>query len=380
MTSSIGGPEEISSFLKRKPLRNFAHREVSGSSGSQSHRFLLERHDFPVPRLLAYALRLGGIQTGGPAEKVEWWATFSYRGIDASIAHAKFGLKLFLYTAADEDERNAVSVEICRQLQAATRAVERMLRMKSPELLAQGNATVVNQHFSLSRTYAYFRERALCPAHIEDEYEVLSELPSGIATASIFQSGELQMQTNAFYDMVAATMAYLSRFEHELVLTLAFSDFDPGVDDLSAFIGSKWGDKFNRVLGGCTGASRYRRELTAIVERWRNPYAHGGFDKQHGASLYFQVPDVGTVPVGLTKIRESPHFSFMPATESTIEEVFQMFDEVDSWMRSESPEATKWIQSGLDVRFDAEFRRLLEGALKADKFDDLLAWVFHGAG
>ena len=42
-----------------------------------------------------------------------------------------------------------------------------------------------------------------------------------------FKSGKIQMQLNAFHDMVAAITAYLSLLEHELVLALAFIDFDP---------------------------------------------------------------------------------------------------------------------------------------------------------
>lgn len=374
MVESPRCAKDLADFLKHGPLREFTRRQEPDSGTTAMHSLMLDRHEFPVPQLLVYVLGLAGVQTGGPAEKVAWWALFSYKGVKASVAHAKFGLKLILPKDLDEDERETISVEIRKQLRAAVRAAERMLRAEGPDLLAQGSATVVNQHWSLERAYKYFRTRALDPNHVPDELKVWGDeqRPQGLARSSTFQSGKIVMQLNAFHDMIAAITAFLSRLEHDLVLALAFSDFDPATDDLTAMIRSRWGDKFNRVLGHLRGSSHYRTKLVAMVEHWRNTYSHGGFEKGHRATIYLQVPNVGTVPVGMTEVSESPQFSFMPATESTIEEVFQLFDEIDAWMEVELPEAIQWIESGLDVRFDVEFRKLLRDARERDEFDELL--------
>jgi hypothetical protein len=71
------------------------------------------------------------------------------------------------------------------------------------------------------------------------------------------------------------------------------------------------------------------------------------------------------IPIGLTKVRSSPLFSFIPATETHITEVFELFDEIDAWLESELPEATTWIKLRLDVRFDEIFRPLLAQAREA---------------
>jgi hypothetical protein len=166
------------------------------------------------------------------------------------------------------------------------------------------------------------------------------------------------MELNSFHDMIAAISAYLSLLEHDLVLALPFIDFNPQVDDVTDLIGARWGAKWDRVLGQTGGAVDYRRRLTDVVERWRNPYSHGGFEKGHGATIWLHTPGVGAaVPVGLSRVRESPHFSFVGARESDIAEVFALFDEIDAWVTSALPAATEWIASGLDVRFDEEFRR-----------------------
>lgn len=78
------------------------------------------------------------------------------------------------------------------------------------------------------------------------------------------------------------------------------------------------------------------------------------------------------VPVGLTKVRHSPLFSFVPVSETDITQVFELFDEIDRWLESELPEAIRWINSGLDVRFDEEFRSLLAQAREENDFEGFL--------
>lgn len=134
-----------------------------------------------------------------------------------------------------------------------------------------------------------------------------------------------------------------------------------------------WGEKFDRVLGNEGDASRYRQRLIQVVERWRNPYSHGGFEKGHGATIYLHTPGVNAaVPVGLTNVRDSPLFSFIPATETHITEVFELFDAIDPWLTSELSEAMQWIESGLNVRFNGIFRSLLAQAREEENFAGFL--------
>lgn len=71
-------------------------------------------------------------------------------------------------------------------------------------------------------------------------------------------------------------------------------------------------------------------------------------------------------------MRSSPLFSLLPASETDITEVFELFDEIDSWLESGLSEAMRWIDSGLNVRFDEDFRSRLAEAHKEDDFDGLL--------
>lgn len=258
------------------------------------------------------------------------------------------------------------------------RTVEKVVLAAAPAILGRGNATVVNQHRQLRRAYEYFRERAESPAIIEDERTELDPVPPFILGGTSFKSGQMQMDMNAFHDLVAAITAYLSLLEHDLVLALAFADFDPDGDDLTKMIGSRWGEKWARVLGTRgVEASRFRDRLGSVIERWRNPYSHGGFEKGHGATIYLQAPGVGAVPVGMTSVTNSPHFSFIPANETDIAEVFALFDELDLWLKSTLYYAFEWIESDLAVRFDEGFRAQIRLAIESpEAFNDFLE--YHG--
>ena len=117
------------------------------------------------------------------------------------------------------------------------------------------------------------------------------ESPGG-GTWRTFNNGKARMQLNSFHDMIAAISAYVSLLEHDLVLALAFSDFDPSKEDLTVMIGSRWGEKWGRILGKEGEAGRYWQRLFDVVERWRNPYSHGGFEKGHGATIFLHTPGV----------------------------------------------------------------------------------------
>lgn len=68
----------------------------------------------------------------------------------------------------------------------------------------------------------------------------------------------------------------------------------------------------------------------------------------------------------MTSAFEGRGFSFLPMPDSTVEDVFALFDEMDAWLERAMPHAMVWVKSGLDVRFDEQFRRELERARVSD--------------
>lgn len=373
---TLPGETAAAHRLKTTSLRNF---DIRPSAGRDDERWQLPNYkytitDAPVPALYKYALSLIGCPVHGPDEKIRWWVHFTYNGEWCQLAMQKFGLRIYLRTDRGPEQAQATQAEISKKLRNSMRTVEQVVKDAAPDLLSRGEATVRNQHTSLQRAYQYFRGRAENPEHIDDEHTVLDSDPEGYTLGGwSFRSGQQEMDLNSFHDMIAAINAYLSLLEHDLVLALAFCHFDPEVDNLTEFIGGRWGQKWDRILGKDGDAGTHWQQLFEVVERWRNPYSHGGFEKGHDATIWLHTPGVdAALPIGLTKVRDSPVFSFSPGSESTIAEVFALFDRIDQWKATHLPEATAWIDSGLDVRYDAGFRALLELARSEKDFDTFL--------
>jgi len=371
---SLPGAAEAGERLKQTSLRDFGPPQEDERKGP-SYRLAILPHEAPLPGLYKYALTLIGLAAYGPGEKVAWWVSFTYKGESCELAHQKFGLRLYLRTEAPEEERGKTLAQVAKQLRSSMRTVEKLILDAAPATLGRGDAAVANQHPSLRRAYEYFRGRAVDPAYIEDERIEYEPVEGALVQKAFsFKSGNTQMRLNAFHDMVAAISAYVSLLEHDLVLALPFSGFDPVKDNLTDLIGSRWGQKWDRVLGKEGQAAIYRHRLTDVVERWRNPYSHGGFEKGHGTTIWLHTPGVGAVPVGMTSVRDSPHFSFIPATETDITDVFELFDKLDSWLECEDSDAMRWINSGLAARFDEDFRVMLALAREEDDVQGFLEY------
>lgn len=348
--------EAAGARLSRTVLRDFSPPIAAdeGSYDLPTYRVSLPPQEAPIPVLLRHALALIGIRHYGPGEKVAWWVPFTYKGYRCELAHQKFGLRLRIRGDLTEAQADDLLTEMRKKLTAAVRTVEGVLAETASDTLNAGNVTVVNQHRQLRRAYDYFRVRAVSPDLVEDVFE--RGETEGVGTWSTFLSGRSVMALNASHDLVAAVSAYLSSLEHDLVLALPFLDFDPTADDLTKIIGARWGEKWRRVVGHSDlEAVQLRERLVEVVERWRNPYSHGGFEKGHGATVYLHTPGLGALPVGLSSVRDSPLFSFHPVSETDIKDVFALFDEIDAYLARTLPHAWEWIESGLNVRFDAEF-------------------------
>jgi hypothetical protein len=263
-----------------------------------------------------------------------------------------------------DEQADQLLTEMRKKLVSAVRTVEALLAETASDTINAGNVTVVNQHRQLRRAYGYFRERATNPDVVED---VRESGTSEFGTWSSVLLGKNVMALNASHDLVAAISAFLSSLEHDLVLALPFLDFDPTTDELTNIIGDRWGEKWRRVIGHSDPeAVRLRERLAEVVERWRNPYSHGGFEKGHGATVYLHTPGIGALPVGLSSISDSPLFSFHSVSETDIEGVFALFDEIDAYLAKTVPHAMEWIDSGLDVRFDAEFMTQVADCLESE--------------
>ena len=363
----MSAPEEAAGeHLSKTSLRDIGPPIPHGERNYDlpSYRVTLMPQEAPIPVLLRHALTLIGIPHYGPGEKVAWWVAFTYKGYPCELAHQKFGLRLRIGGDLTEDQAGDLLTELRKKLGSAVKIVEGLLAETASDTLNAGHVTVVNQHQQLRLAYDYFRGRATNPDVVDD---VSESGTNEFGSWSSFLLGKNVMAVNAFHDLVAAISAFVSSLEHDLVLALPFLDFDPTVDDLTQIIGDRWGEKWRRVVGHSDPeAVRLRERLATVVERWRNPYSHGGFEKGHGATIYLHTAGLGALPIGLSGIRDSPMFSFHAASDTDIGGVFALFDEIDAYLGKSIPHAMEWIGSGLDVRFDAAFMAQVVGCIESE--------------
>jgi hypothetical protein len=122
-------------------------------------------------------------------------------------------------------------------------------------------------------------------------------------------------------------------------------------------IGDRWGDKFRKLFDlSDSEAKRSYDRLHEIAETYRNPYSHGGFDKQ-GAALWFHLDGIGAVPAGLSDIRSSPHFELFPIQPQSFATICATIDDTDRWLRGgRYAAAFEWVDARLNVAFDPTSR------------------------
>jgi len=319
--------------------------------GRPRHRLRVDSHRLPLPGIVRIVLELIGLRDLGQAEKLAWEYSFEVDGVACSFAHQKFGLRLYIDSSAMPSEGDAQDLleRITKLLESAQRSLERrQLRLFADEQIRQGRLTIRNQYHRLRHIYEYFREGATLA--FAGQGRLSPELPGGGKRFSPAAEG--------FYNTVAMVSAYFSLLEHVLVLLLPFKGFDPSESALKDFIGERWGSKFRKVFAVDRDPSAKSNfdTLYRIAEEYRNTYGHGGFDK-NGSTFLFHMEGVGALPAVLSDIRGNSYFSFAPVDLDDFSRVKLAFDSIDEWLGKDvAPLAMKWVESGLDVYYDEDFR------------------------
>jgi hypothetical protein len=163
--------------------------------------------------------------------------------------------------------------------------------------------------------------------------------------------------------------AFFSRLEHMLVLLRAFCGAPMRDEELTALLGMAWDDKV-KVLVDVDDWSMQKlySDLKLIKDRVRNPFAHGGAEKD-GGSLFVHIPTVGAMPANFTKIRDSVRFNFIPVDNDDQGSACAVFDAFDRAIR-EGPlkGAQDLVENGIDPSFAAEklltYKEIVEGSVK----------------
>ncbi|MBI5748896.1 MAG: hypothetical protein HZA00_07195 [Nitrospinae bacterium] len=355
--------------LKTTPLRDFAvpvQSEPSLLYSGKSSQFNIDRFDIPVPELVQFLLGfILKLQIYGHGEKLQWEIPFNYKEFSCVFALQKFGLRL--YIAGGEDQQsdvNKVSVKIIKKIQKAIHRVEKTLLIPFAEQqIKTGHVTIANQYHILMNRYIYFREKA--------EKASKQEKNSGTNNIEELTKSLNEMfraKNELFYNTIAMLDAYFSFIEHLFVLVMPL--YRNNVR-LVEFIGSFWADKYKLLfdIKANLRAKSFYDELNTIKERFRNFYAHGGFEKG-GASLYIHVPNIGAIPAQFSKVKNSPHFDFFPIQEDSFLNICKTIDDFDKWLRSEESGlrlAIRYAESGLDLQCNKQSLQKIRSAISSDE-------------
>lgn len=340
----------------------------------------INRELIPVPELIPIVFSgILGFPNLGPGEKIRWQICFKYKNLLCNIAHEKFGIRLY-YQQLEGNKSKINTDEIIGKINKGLRIIEKsILQDFSKYQFSQCNITIPNIYYSLNERYQYFRKMAEQAFNIVTEQEhsndVFRDMVNRINSARLSTS-------NGFYNTVAMIDAFFSKTEHLFILALPFIDFNCQEDNLLKLIGSRWQDKYKRIfqIETDSNSKRFYDQLVNLKEKFRNTFAHGGFEKA-GASLFIHLPNGGTIPIVLTKIKNSPHFNFVPIEKNKFNDICVLLDEFENWLKlGKLTQAIKYIESGLDVPFNEEsiiqFRKAIISD-EANKFDSLIEhWLF----
>ena len=314
----------------------------------------IDNKQFPVANLLLFLLRgVCKFPSGTIGDKMYWSINFTYKGHKCVIADQKFGLRLYTESTSGVNPK-----EILDKLEKALLLIEKNhLKDFANEQIKKGNITVINQFYKLNGQYEYFRDRAITEYStvlgVNIERDKFQSLIAGFVER---HNQEKKAERNGQYNALAMIDAYFSRLEHIMVLALPFANYHREKDDLNKFVADPWGRKLQRILNfSDKRVKKHHQDLLYIKEKFRNTFAHGGFEK-NGQSFSFHLGWAGPIPVSMSGVRESVHFNNISIVKKGFEYICGVFNSFDDYLSDDGIRAAwKYAESGLDLPLEERY-------------------------
>jgi len=266
-----------------------------------------------------------------------------------------------------EGDPVAFATDAARSLAKACGLIER--RVFAPFAAAQateGNVTLLNVSHRLYGGYRSFRwhGQGLIDGHGDNDTRV-ALTRQACAAAGIELPLPWFVASNVGFCVTAMTTAWFSWLEQVLVLMLPFGSWNPVEVTIQRIIGDTWADKWKRIVGIETTASKKTFDsLTKVAEEYRNRDAHGGFGKGDAGLLV--PPPAGVMPARLSPGLDHIVSGALPSSVDGLAEVVAVLDDAELFLRTGPPRyAMMWIDGGLDVAFDSQTRGEVRAAMDA---------------
>jgi hypothetical protein len=357
----------------RKYGRNIS-TVASADSGRTLRRFRIPAAAVPLPGVARVVLILLGGRDLGSSDKTAFEIAFNYKNTPCIFALRKFGtdLQAWIPDGANEDDETEFIKEFLSELRRLISIAENDVFEPSIKIeVDKGEFTLSNNAGPLRGQYKYFREGAVLGFGKEGRLQAFqpTSAPANTGLDAVVQelvhanwlayrAGELASREGS-YNASAMVNSFFSYLEHYLSLAVAFINFDVTRFDLLKFLGDSWSAKFKTVVDVATvkEAKLIYDRLARAAEIYRNPLAHGGWDKR-GPSASVFLDGVGRVPLMISGFEKTVGFTLNAFDPESFEDLCALFDETEDLLGSAAlGHSSEWIKSGLDVFFEPAARQ-----------------------
>jgi hypothetical protein len=300
----------------------------------------------------------------GREEKVAWTIPVKFKGHPFILTHRKFGFNII--SNEDGEEITKIAHDAISCIKKATPYAETLIESVIVQLVKKGNVTLENECRTIQSRYIFFRKKAekefKQAIKNKDKFKKTERKGKGmIASVTYFEDLSVKYRLAGNNYATAMLDSYFSLLEHVLVLLLPFVLHIKFEEiDLNNFISLNWREKLKITIELEKDANAlilYER-LSAIKEDLRNPLTHGYFLKD-GNSLYVHMPQVGTIPMNLTKTENHLNYAFFAVHEANFDEIIKTFDEFYDYLKTNPSTmfGMKYIETGLPIAFDLSSRQ-----------------------
>ena len=345
----------------------------------------------PLPEIARAVSILIGAEDRGRSEKTAFEILSSFEGTPFVFASRKFGpdLNVWLPEGAPDSAADDLADRMLAALKRLTKIAE--VDVFDPAIRASvdaGDLVLKNNAGALRSQYHYFRDGAVIG--FEGKGRLQKPLPDREHVGDLDDPGEdihrlLQQNwhTARMKDLAlkegsfnASSMvnAYFSYLEHYLSLATAFTDLEPPSLAITKFLGDSWAAKFKTVfdVSRLAEAKALYDRLLHVAETYRNPLAHGGWDKR-GPTASVTLEGIGRVPLMISGFENTVGFRLDVFNPDGFDDVCEIFDDVDALLATiGNGNAHEWISTGFDVSFETRHRSKYRSS--AVEFHEYLDW------
>lgn len=359
---------EIEEEKIRKFLNDFTQNPKKLFSGmfNNFHKFSIHSIGYDKSRLIRYVL--GSLKNfkilDRPLEKVNWEIPFYYKNVLCSVAHEKFGFRIYIDRRQDKIVAEDIFKEIESKIGEAISNSEAIIRLSAEIELRRGYVIVNNRLHEIEDMYKFFKKKALGRLKKAEPIKAIS-----LKTTSKNFNTSLKASKESKYYEESAYLAFFSLIEHLCVLALAFTN-NTYRNNLLGFTKLKWHEKFKMVFDiNNPVIKKYYDYLRDLAKFRRNAVAHGYLDASYTSFSFYFEPAAHRIPVSIYDGEVLSKWKDIEVNVSQLDDFLKFIRNFKTTVNM-----MRYVDTSFDISFDKD--GLLEyqtiNALSRKEMDDYL--------